>query len=69
MIRRQNLRTHKLKCLIIDEADEMLSRGFKDQIYDVYRCLPTATQVVLVSATLPGEVLAMTNRFMNDPVR
>ena len=32
MIRRQNLRTQKLKCLIIDEADEMLSRGFKEQV-------------------------------------
>ncbi|GMI44439.1 hypothetical protein TrCOL_g5599 [Triparma columacea] len=69
MIRRQNLRTLKLKALIIDEADEMLSRGFKEQIYDIYRFLPPSTQVVLVSATLPGEVLQMTNRFMNDPVR
>jgi hypothetical protein len=39
-----------------DEADEMLSKGFKEQIYDVYRYLPPETQVVLVSATLPHEV-------------
>ncbi|GMI13120.1 hypothetical protein TrVE_jg2575 [Triparma verrucosa] len=69
MIRRQNLRTAKIKTLIIDEADEMLSRGFKEQIYDIYRFLPASTQVVLVSATLPSDVLDMTRRFMNDPVR
>jgi len=43
--------------------------GFKEQIYDVYRYLPPATQVVLTSATLPNEVLEMTTKFMTDPVR
>ncbi|KAG7036611.1 Eukaryotic initiation factor 4A-III-like B, partial [Cucurbita argyrosperma subsp. argyrosperma] len=52
-----------------DESDEMLSRGFKDQIYDVYRYLPPELQVVLISATLPHEILEMTNKFMTDPVR
>jgi ATP-dependent RNA helicase len=69
MIRRQKLGTRNLKMLILDEADEMLSKGFKEQIYDVYRYLPPATQVVLVSATLPQEVLEMTTKFMTDPVR
>jgi len=55
--------------LIIDEADEMLNQGFKEQIYDIYRYLPPTTQVVLVSATLPQEVLDMTSKFMNEPVR
>ncbi|KAH9313078.1 hypothetical protein KI387_028113, partial [Taxus chinensis] len=52
-----------------DESDEMLSRGFKDQIYDVYRYLPPELQVVLIFATLPHEILEMTNKFMTDPVR
>lgn len=43
--------------------------GFKEQIYDVYRYLPPATQVLLISATLPHEILEMTNKFMTDPVR
>ena len=60
MIKRQNLRTKHLKMLVIDEADEMLNKGFKEQIYDIYRYLPPSTQVVLVSATLPKEVLDMT---------
>ncbi|KAJ3377836.1 Eukaryotic initiation factor 4A-III [Entophlyctis sp. JEL0112] len=55
--------------LILDEADEMLSKGFKDQIYDVYRYLPPNTQVVILSATLPHDVLEMTTKFMTDPVR
>eukprot|EP01126_Amoeba_proteus_P016919 TRINITY_DN1795_c0_g2_i2.p1 TRINITY_DN1795_c0_g2~~TRINITY_DN1795_c0_g2_i2.p1 ORF type:complete len:423 (-),score=71.51 TRINITY_DN1795_c0_g2_i2:134-1402(-) len=69
MIRRKNLRTRNIKMLILDEADEMLSRGFKEQIYDVYRYLPPLTQVILVSATLTREVLEMTKKFMNDPIR
>lgn len=46
-----------------------LCPGFKEQIYDVYRYLPPATQVVLISATLPHEILEMTNKFMTDPIR
>eukprot|EP01126_Amoeba_proteus_P016920 TRINITY_DN1795_c0_g2_i3.p1 TRINITY_DN1795_c0_g2~~TRINITY_DN1795_c0_g2_i3.p1 ORF type:complete len:415 (-),score=80.22 TRINITY_DN1795_c0_g2_i3:394-1638(-) len=69
MIRRKNLRTRNIKMLVLDEADEMLSRGFKEQIYDVYRYLPPLTQVILVSATLTREVLEMTKKFMNDPIR
>lgn len=69
MIRRRNLRTRSIKMLILDEADEMLNQGFKEQIYDIYRFLPPATQVVLISATLPHEVLEMTQKFMTDPIR
>jgi len=50
MIRRRNLRTRAIKMLVLDEADEMLNKGFKEQIYDVYRYLPPATQVQLVTA-------------------
>lgn len=69
MIRRRALRTRNIKMLVLDEADELLNKGFKDQIYDVYRYLPPATQVVLLSATLPYDVLEMTTKFMTDPVR
>ncbi|KAK4486260.1 hypothetical protein RD792_008930 [Penstemon davidsonii] len=69
MIKRRNLRTRAIKLLILDESDEMLSRGFKDQIYDVYRYLPPELQVVLISATLPNEILEITSKFMTDPVR
>uniref|UniRef100_A0A8C5PFQ4 RNA helicase n=1 Tax=Leptobrachium leishanense TaxID=445787 RepID=A0A8C5PFQ4_9ANUR len=69
MIRRRSLRTRAIKMLVLDEADEMLNKGFKEQIYDVYRYLPPATQVCLISATLPHEILEMTNKFMTDPIR
>ena len=69
MIQRRHLSVRKLKMLVIDEADEMLSSGFKEQLYDIYRHLPPQTQVVLVSATMPNDVLALTSKFMHDPVR
>lgn len=69
LIRRNALSTNHLKAMILDEADEMLRRGFKEQIYDIYRHLPPTTQVVLMSATLPSTVLEMTSKFMNDPIR
>jgi ATP-dependent RNA helicase len=69
MIRRRSLRTRNIKMLVLDEADELLNKGFKDQIYEIYRFLPPATQVVLLSATLPYDVLEMTTKFMTDPIR
>ncbi|CAK7901743.1 ATP-dependent RNA helicase Fal1p [[Candida] anglica] len=69
MVKRRNLTTRSVKMLILDEADELLSKGFKEQIYDIYRALPPSTQVVVVSATLPKTVLEMTSKFTTDPVR
>lgn len=45
MIKRKCLRTRHIKTLVLDEADEMLAKNFKDQIYDIYRYLPPETQV------------------------
>lgn len=45
MIKRRHLRTKNIKMLIMDESDELLNMGFKEQIYDIYRYLPPATQV------------------------
>jgi ATP-dependent RNA helicase len=69
MIQRRTFLTKSIKMLILDEADEMLCQGFKDQVYDIYRYLPPKLQCVVVSATLPQEILEMTNKFMNDPVK
>lgn len=69
MIKRRTINTKSVKLMVLDEADEMLSRGFKDQIYFLYRHLPADIQVVLISATLPDEILEMTHKFMTDPVR
>ena len=64
MINRQALKLENLKNVVLDEADEMLSRGFKDQIYDIFRFIPEDAQVCLFSATLPLETLEMTTKFM-----
>jgi len=69
MINRGALQVRSMKQFVLDEADEMLSRGFKDQIYDIFQKLPGSTQVILLSATMPIEVLEVTTRFMRDPIR
>eukprot|EP00842_Homolaphlyctis_polyrhiza_P005060 jgi/Hompol1/5555/HPOL_004538-RA len=69
MINRGGFRTEHIKMFVLDEADEMLSRGFKEQIYNVFQLLPHDVQVVLLSATMPNEVLEVTKSFMNDPKR
>lgn len=67
IIKNKHLAPGGLKVLVLDEADEMLGKGFKGQIHDIYRIIPPL-QVVLVSATLPADVLDMTVKFMTDPV-
>lgn len=62
-----NLSNCKLFCL--DEADEMLSRGFKEQIYEVFQSLKDNVQVALFSATMPQDILDISKKFMRDPVR
>mmetsp|Transcript_37617 Transcript_37617/g.55408 ORF Transcript_37617/g.55408 Transcript_37617/m.55408 type:complete len:398 (-) Transcript_37617:43-1236(-) len=69
MINRRALRLDNITQFFLDEADEMLSRGFKDQIYDIFKFLPETVQVCLFSATMPLDVLEVTQRFMRDPVR
>jgi translation initiation factor 4A len=69
MINRRSLRMDFVSLFVLDEADEMLSRGFKDQIYSVFQFLPDKVQVALFSATMPSDVLDVTERFMRNPIR
>jgi len=69
MLSRRVLRPDHIKVLVLDEADEMLSRGFKDQIYDIFQALPSSIQVGLFSATMPPDALDLTRKFMREPVR
>lgn len=69
MIKSMSLQTNTVKMLILDEADDLLSSGFCDQIHEVFSFLPKNIQVGLFSATMPNEVLLLTNRFMREPVR
>lgn len=68
MLCRGVLKPDHIKMFVLDEADEMLSRGFKDQIYDIFTALPSTVQVGLFSATMPPDALEITRRFMNKPI-
>jgi len=69
MIGKRHFRVDSLLVFVLDEADEMLSRGFKDQIYDIFKTLPPNVQVCLFSATMAPEILDLTTKFMRDAVR
>lgn len=67
-LNRKHLNGSKLKTIVLDEADEMLSRGFIDQVYDIFSFIPPNAQVALFSATMPNEVMDITRKFMRDPI-
>ena len=69
MIRRRHINANKLKLVILDEADEMLSSGFKEQVYNVFKYLNKNVQIALFSATLPNNIFQITNKFMRNPVK
>lgn len=69
MTNRRCLECSALSLFILDEADEMLSRGFKNQIYEIFKVLPEDIQVALFSATMPHEILELSKRFMRHPKR
>jgi translation initiation factor 4A len=67
MLNRNVIKSNFVKNLVIDEADEMLSSGFQQQIHDILVALPKDAQIILVSATMPNDVLEITTKFMNNP--
>lgn len=69
MINRRALRLDAVSMFVLDEADEMLSRGFKDQIYDIFKYMPEQVQVTIFSATMPLDVLEVTQKFMREPIK
>ena len=68
MIKRRALSLRHLKLLVIDEADEMLSYGFRDNVYDIVDRLPEKRQVVVFSATMSPEIIDRLNEITVDPV-
>ena len=69
MLRRQFINPGKLELIVLDEADEMLSVGFKEQVYNIFQYLNNEVQVALFSATMPPELNALTEKFMRNPVK
>ncbi len=69
MIRRKKINVKSLRLIILDEADEMLSAGFKEQVYNIFQFLGNDVRVALFSATLPPDIQVLTEKFMRDPVK
>jgi len=69
MMRRDRISSKKIKIVILDEADEMLSAGFKDQVYNIFQYFNNDIQVVLVSATLPDSINSIVDKIMRNPVK
>jgi len=69
MMRRDKISSKKIKLVILDEADEMLSTGFKEQVYNIFQYLSSDIQVALFSATLPDGINNIIDKIMHNPVR
>ena len=69
MMKRNNIKNKDIKLIILDEADEMLCVGFKEQVYNIFQFLNKDVQVGLFSATLPYEINSLTDKFMRNPIK
>ena len=68
LIKRKKLKVDQIKWLVLDEADEMLSMGFKDDLDAILENSPKEKQTLLFSATMPQEIVAIANKYMNHPL-
>jgi len=69
LMRRDRITSKKIKLIILDEADEMLSSGFKEQVYNIFQYFNNDIQVGLFSATLPSNIFPIINKIMRNPVK
>ena len=67
-LRRRTLKLDNLKTIVLDEADEMLNMGFREDIESVLAQIPEERQTVLFSATMPPAILAITKQYQKEPV-
>jgi ATP-dependent RNA helicase DeaD len=68
LLKRRELHLDQLGCLVLDEADEMLSMGFLDDVEDILKQTPSTRQLAFFSATLPPSIQSLVKRFLKDPV-
>ena len=69
MIYKNRLYTKYIRLLVVDEADEMLSKGFEEQIKNIFNSLPPEIQVALFSATMSEDFFMLTDNFMRNPIK
>jgi len=68
LIKRRRLKVDNIDVVVLDEADEMLSMGFKEDLNAILETTPDSKQTLLFSATMPAEITKIARKFMNDPV-
>lgn len=68
-LNRKSLNLKNVKFLVLDETDRMLDMGFTIQIDDIVKHVPRERQTLLFSATLPANIIKMSNKYMNNPLR
>ena len=68
-LKRKTLRLNNTSFLVLDESDRMLDMGFTPQINQVLQTVPKKHQTLLFSATLPGNILRLAEKYLNQPVR
>ena len=68
-LQRGTLNLHDAKYLVLDETDRMLDMGFEVQINKIIKFLPVSKQVLMFSATIPNNILKLSSKYLNDPVR
>ena len=69
LIQEGHLRCEDIKIVCVDEADEMLSGGFIEQIQEIFSYFNPEIQILLFSATIPGEIFELMKQFMKDPIK
>jgi ATP-dependent RNA helicase DeaD len=65
---RKTLKFNEVKMMVLDEADEMLDMGFREDIESILADMPEDRQTILFSATMSKPIMSITKRFLNDPI-
>ena len=69
LIKRKKVSLGYLQTFVLDEADEMLSKGFLENIKEIISLIPNTAKILLFSATMPKDIVEMTTKFMKDPAK
>lgn len=67
LINRNKLRLHQVRWVVLDEADEMLSMGFKEELDQILTATPADKQILLFSATMPATITSIAENYMTNP--
>lgn len=69
MINENKINSHKVKFVVLDEADDLLANGVNDKLQFILDKIPCGVQIVLISATMSNNVFSISKIFMHDPIK